>query len=170
MKTLLKSVFVIAAVVLCSNVSAQALKLAHINMQELIVSMSEYDTAMVKMQKFTKTLETELETMNVERNRKLEEYTSKSKDWTELVRQSREQEITAMNQRIQLFQEQAQENYEQENAKLMQPVVEKANKAIESVAKEQGITYVLSSQALHYRAVGSTDLLPAVKKHMGITK
>ncbi|MDR1115446.1 MAG: OmpH family outer membrane protein [Tannerella sp.] len=170
MKTTLKFVLVIAIVAFCSNVSAQALKLAHINMQELIVSMSEYDTAMVKMQKVTRGLESELETLNVERNKKIEEYTTNSKNWTDLVRQSKEQELQSINQRIQLFQEQAQESLQQENDKLMQPVLEKANKAIETVAKEQGITYVLSSQAVLYKAIDSVDLLPAVKQHMGIKK
>jgi outer membrane protein len=170
MKTILKFVLVIAIVALCSNVSAQTLKLAHINMQELIVSMSEYDTAMVKMQKVAKDLETELETLNVERNKKLEEYANNNKNWTDLVRQSREQELQAMSNRIQMFQEQAQESYQQENEKLMQPILEKANKAIEIVAKEQGIIYVLSSQALLYKAIDSVDLLPAVKQHMGIKK
>ena len=173
MKTTLKLVlFVIAVAVLCNNVSAQTPKLAHINQDELIVSMSEYDSAVVKMQKFTKVLEDELEAMGVERNKKFEEYTTKSKDWTDLVRSSKEQELNAIGQRIQLFQEQAQESIQQEQAKLFQPVYEKANKAIEDVAKEQGITYVISAnpQILLFKAVGSTDLLPSVKQKMGIKK
>jgi outer membrane protein len=170
MKITLKLVLAIAMIAFCSNISAQTLKLAHINMQELVVSMSEYDTAMVKIQKVAKDLEQELESMNVERNKKLEEYATNSKNWTDLVRTSKERELQSMNDRIQAFQAQAQESYQQENDKFMQPVFEKANKAIEVVAKEQGITYVLSSQALLYKAVGSVDLLPAVKKHIGITK
>ena len=170
MKTTLKLVLVIAVAAVCSNVSAQTPKLAHINLDELIVSMSEYDSAVVKMQKFTQVLEQELESMGVERNKKLEEYAAKSKDWTDLVRTSKEQELTAMNQRIQLFQEQAEESIRQEQAKLFQPITEKANKAIESVAKEQGITYVINAQVLYFKAVGSIDLLPAVKQHMGIKK
>jgi outer membrane protein len=50
----------------------------------------------------------------------------------------------------------------------MQPVYEKANKAIEDVAKEQGVTYVLTSQAVLFKATGTLELLPAVKKHLGI--
>ena len=170
MKTTLKLVLVIAIVAVCSNVSAQ--KIAHINFNDLIVSMSEYDSAVVKMQKFTKVLEDELEAMGVERNKKWEEYNTKSKDWTDLVRSSKEQELTAITQRIQLFQEQAQESIQQEQAKLFQPVYEKANKAIEDVAKEQGITYVISGnpQILLFKAVGSLDLLPSVKQKMGIKK
>jgi outer membrane protein len=172
MKTTLKSVLVIAAIALCSNISAQTLKLAHINMEELIVSMPEYDSAMVKLQKLEKELTQALEDMNVDRNRKLDDFTKNSSNWSELVRGSKEQEIISMNQRIQAFQEQAQETMQQDYQKLMQPVQEKANKAIESVAKEQGITYVISAntQILIFKAVGTVDLLPAVKQHLGIKK
>ena len=170
MKTTLKLVFVIAIVAMCSNVSAQNLKLAHINLQELIFSMSEYDSAQVKMQKFAQDLQQALDEMNVERNKKWEEYSAKSKDWTDLVRTSKENDLNAMNQRITQFEQQAQESYQQEEAKLMQPIVEKANKAVEAVAKEQGITYVINAQTLHYKAVGSIDLLSAVKQNLGIKK
>lgn len=172
MKTLLKLVTAVVIYTLSNGyASAQTQpKFAHINMQELIVSMAEYDSAMVKMQKITKGLEQELESMNVERNKKFEEYSTKSKDWTDLVRQSREQEIQGITSRIQQFQESAQQQIEDEQTKLMQPIYEKANKAIEAVAKEQGITYVLAAQALTYKAIDAKDLLPAVKQHLGIKK
>ena len=171
MKTTIKIVVVIVLFALCSNVSAQNFKMGYIDMDALIPTMSEYDTAMVKMQKFVQELQSELEVMNVERNRKIEEFT-KNQTWTDLVRQSKEQEILFMNQNIERFQQQAQESYQQKEAELMQPIHEKANKAIETIAKEQSITYVISAnpQILHFKAVGTVDLLPAVKKHLGITK
>jgi len=169
MKTTIKIVVVIVLFALCSNVSAQNLKLAHIDMQALIFSMPEYDSAQVKMQKFVQELQSELELMNVERNRKVEEFT-KNQTWTDLVRQSKEQEILFMNQNIERFQQQAQESYQQKENELMLPIYEKANKAIETVAKEQGFTAVLSAQALLFKGAGTVDLLPAVKKHLGINK
>jgi len=172
MKITLKLVLAITALALCSNISAQTLKLAHIDMQELIEAMPEYDSAMVKMQRFVQVLEEELDLITTERNKKLEEYTKNQANWTDLVRQSRGDEITGMNQRIQVFQEQAQESIQVEQNKLMQPVIEKANKALDKVAMEQGVTYVISSntQILLFKAPGTLDLLPAVKKQLGITK
>ena len=170
MKTTLKLALVIAIVAVCSNVSAQNLKLAHINMNELIVSMSEYDSAMVKMQNIQKDLESEMENLQVEYRRKYDDYLKVEATLTEIVKQSRQQEIQNLMQRIQMFQESAQQTIEEENNKLMQPVIEKANKAIEAVAKEQGLTYVINEQTLLYKALGSTDLLPAVKQNLGIKK
>jgi outer membrane protein len=171
MKILLKITFVFLTLSLCSSLSAQStLKLAHINAEELIMSMSDYDTAMVKFQKVQKEFETELETLSVELNRKIDEFQKNSETWTDLVKQSRQDDIISMQQRIQTYRQGAQENLEQEYNKLMQPVYEKVNKAIEAVAKEQNITYVLNAQVLSYRSADATDLLPAVKKHLGITK
>ena len=172
MKTTLKIVVAIAIVALCSNVSAQTQKFAHINIEELIVSMSEYDSAQVKLQREEKGLTQELELLNVERNRKYEEFTKNQAVWTDLVKQSRADEIQSMNQRIEQFQQTAMERLQQMQGELMQPILEKANKAIEFVAKEQGITYVISGnpQILLFKAVGTTDLLPDVKKHLGIKK
>jgi len=172
MKITLKLVLAIAAVALCSTISAQNFKLAHINMEELIVSMPEYDSAMVKMQKIQNELETEVENLQVEYRRKLDDYLKNEANLTDIVKQSRQTELQNLGQRIQTFTESAQQTLEMENGKLMQPIWEKANKAVENVAKEQEVTYVFSSnpQILIYKAIGTLDLLPAVKNHLGIKK
>ena len=172
MKTTLKLAVVIAFFALCSNVSAQNIKLAHININELIPSMPEYDSAAVKIEKVKQELEETIEGMQVEFNKKYEEFKKNEANWTELVKQSKMEELTSMNQRLQTFQQQASESYQRESDKLLQPVYEKANKAIEAVAKEKGIDYVISDnvQILLFKSVGTVDLLPAVKQYLGIKK
>jgi len=170
MKTTLKLVLVGVFVAFCSIVSAQNSKLAHINMQELIVSMPEYEAAMLELQKFGQELQNEIELLQVEFNRKYQDYLNNNTNLTDLVRRSREEELQQMSQRIQMFQQQAQESYEVESQKVIQPVLEKANKAVETVAMQQGVDMVISGepQILIFKAVGTLDLLPAVKKHLGI--
>jgi len=170
MKTTLKLVLAITVFALCSNVSAQNLKVAHINMQELVFSMPDYDSAMVKLQKFTQDLEQVLEEMQVELNKKQDDFQKNQANWSDLVKQSKNEDLVTLYQRIQTFQQQAQESYQQENDKLLQPVLEKANKAISAVANEQGITHVFSEQSLLFTATGTINLLSAVQKHLGITK
>jgi len=170
MKTTLKLVLVIAFVALCGNVSAQNIKLAYINFQELVSSMPESDSAQVKMEKVRLDLEKIMEEMQVELNRKQDEYQKNQTNWTELVKQSKTEELTSMYQRLQTFQQNASESFQQEYQKLLQPIQEKAAKAIDTVAKEQNITMVFDSQILHYKAIGTLDLLPAVKQHLGIKK
>ena len=166
MKNTVRLVFAVAIFALCSNVSAQ--KMAYINMNELIFSMPEIDSVQIKMQKIVQGAEDELESLNVELNRKFDEYTKNQANWTDLVKQSKSQDIQRMQTNIQEFQQMAQESIQQEQQKLMQPVQEKATKAIEAVAKEQKIEGVIDSQVLYFKAVSMVDLLPAVKAHLGI--
>lgn len=51
---------------------------------------------------------------------------------------------------------------------LVQPLIDKAKKAIEEVAKENGFTYIIdtSSGALLYS--GGEDILPLVKKKLNL--
>ena len=52
----------------------------------------------------------------------------------------------------------------------MQPVIEKARKAIEEVAKEQGLLYVFDMAAGNpiYASEESVDMLPLVKARLGL--
>ena len=171
MKTIVKIVVAIVLVALCSNVSAQTtLKLAHINKSDLIVSMPEYEAAMVELQKIEQSLMDTMEELQVEYRKKLDDYTRNFDNWADLVKQTKMEELQSMQNRIQVFQENAQETMQIEQQKVFQPIIEKADKAIEDVAKEQGVTYVINgdSQILLFKAVGTLDLLPAVKAHLGI--
>ena len=171
MKNLLKFVLVIAIITFCTTGYAQKpVKLAHINMQELVPSMPEFDSLQVKMQKITKELENELELLQVEYRRKFDEYNTNQKNWTDLVRRSREDELMQMNQKVEQFRQSAELSIQEEQEKMLQPILEKANKAIDSVAKEQGLTYVLdaSPQIIRYKSADSQDILPLVKQNLGI--
>ena len=176
MKNIVKLVFVIAFVALCSKVltkTTQAtIKLAHINKMELAMTMPEHDSAQVKLQKFVKELQEFLDELQVELNKKQDEYQKNQANWSELVRESKMQDLVTMSQKVQASQQQAEEKYNLEYQKIFQPVIEKADKAIETVAKEQGVTYVINGdpQVLLFKAVGTLDLLPLVKTHLGIKK
>jgi outer membrane protein len=173
MKNLFKFVFVVVVLAVFGDCAyaQKVVKLAHIDSQALIQTMPEYDSAVVKIQKIGKELEAEMESQQVELNRKYEEFQKNQAGWTELVRNSRQQELVTMQQKLEEFRQSAGESFQQEQAKVFQPVREKAIKAIEEVAKEQGITYVLEAQGVVlFKSIDSQDLLPAVKQHLGIKK
>ena len=172
MKITFKLVFAVVAFSLCCNISAQNQKIAHISMDELIMSMPEYDSATVKLERIRQDLINILDEMQVEFKKKQDELSKNQANMTEIVKQARNEELASMYQRIQAREQSAQETIQQEEVKLMQPILEKSNKAIEAVAKEQGVSYVISAnpQIILYKAVGTLDLLPLVKKHLGITK
>ena len=150
---------------------AQAFKFGHINSDELIRSMPEYDSAMAKLEKTRKELVNALEIMQVELNNKYEAYNKESKNLTDLVRQTKEQELQDIQGRIQEFQTNAQTKLQEEQTTLTQPIFTKVDKAIKDVGKEGGFIYVFDvakGQVLYFDDTKSTGILPLVKTKLGI--
>ncbi len=153
------------------NALAQGFKFAHINSDELIKSMPEYDSATVKLEKQQKELVNALELLRVELNNKADAYTKEMKTLTELVRQTKEQELNDMQTRIQTFQTNAQTTLQEQQTALYQPIFNKADKAIKDVGKEGGYIYVFDvakGQLLYFDETKSTNILSVVKTKLGL--
>jgi outer membrane protein len=153
------------------NVLAQNFKFAHINKSVLIQAMPEYDSATVKLQKTQKELSNALEIMQVELNNKYEAYNKDSKNLTDVVKQVKEQELADMQKRIQDSQTNFQVKLQDLNTSLIQPIVAKADKAIQDVGKEGGFVYVFDvsgGQVLYFDETKSTNIMPQVKTKLGL--
>lgn len=152
----------------------KALKFGHINKQEIIVLMPERDSARVKLEKYGQDLGDQLEAMNVELNKKIEEVTKKEKEGTlsDLVKKTKYEEIQQMQNRISEFQQNANTEYNQKQAELLQPIVEKLDKAIGEVGKEGGFMYIFdtSSNTIPYISADSQNVTAQVKAKLGIKK
>jgi outer membrane protein len=153
------------------NVSkAQTLKFGHINIQQLIQVMPERTTAVEELEKTATELEDILGTMQTELQNMFTDYTEKRETMSDLVRQAKEEDIQAKQQRIETFRMQSEQQLQQKQQELMQPIITKADSAISEVAKEQGLIYVfdVSSRVVLYQSNQSIDILPLVKKKLGI--
>jgi outer membrane protein len=169
MKNIVK-VLAVGCVMLLSSLSADAQKIAHISLDSLIGIMPESKTAQQAVQDYAKQLEQQVTAMQTELQTKYETYQATSKDMAEVVRASKEKELNDLNQRITDFQQQAQQDYQRKSAELSKPVYEKAKKAIDQVAKENGYKYVLdTSTGLVIYNEPADDIIGLVIKKMGIT-
>ncbi len=151
----------------------QNYKFGHINAQELIVLMPERDSATTKMENYGKELQEQVESMQVEFNTKLNTYQQKQATWTAGILEAKQKELQDLQARIQEFQQTAQEDFQKMQQVLLRPVIEKANKAIETVAKREGFIYIFDISAgsiPYFNPEQSVDLLPLVKKELNITK
>ena len=148
---------------------AQSFKTGHINRDDIIMAMPDYDTAMKSYNAFGQELTNALELMQVELNNKYDQFTKEEKNLTDLVKANKAQEITDMQTRINNFQQQAQVQLQEKQAELLNPIIEKANNAINAVAKEGGYIYIYDVRTLVYvDTVKSTDIGPLVKTKLGI--
>jgi outer membrane protein len=169
MKNLFKLAFV-SVTIIASSFTANAQKIAHINLDSLISIMPETKTATQSVQDYAKQLETQVTAMQTELQTKYEDYQAKQNDMPALVKASKEKELNDLNQRIQDFQQQAQTDYQKKSAELSKPVYEKAKKAIDQVAKENGYKYVLdTSTGLVIYNEPADDIFNLAVKKLGIT-
>jgi len=166
-----KIIFLFITVVFSTTLFAQTtLKIGHVNSQELLQAMPESDSAQKKLDKAVKELQSQLEAMQVEFNNKYQDYVSKKDTYSDLIKQTKEADLQQMNQRIQQFQANAEQDIQKQRTDIFKPVLDKANKTISEVAKANGFTYILdlSAGTVIYHSDNSTDILPLVKQKLGL--
>lgn len=170
----MKRIFLVALVAClffaAGNVNAQDLKFGHINTAELLQQMPERDSARVKLQNYSQMLQQDMETLQVEYQKKVQTYLEKQEAYSDLVRQSKEQELQDMQRRIQEFQQTAQQDYAQKESELLQPIMKKAEDAINRVGEANGFIYIfdISAGNIVFHSTKSVDVLPLVKKELGL--
>jgi outer membrane protein len=121
-------------------------KVAHINLEELVRSMPEFQTNMSELEKIAKDYEIELENLNKEYIAKRQDYAADEQNQTRVTNANRAQELADMENRIIQYRQTINQDLQNKNFELMKPVYEKANAAIDKIASSQGFDYVLNSQ------------------------
>jgi outer membrane protein len=153
-----------------SHAQTQApLKIGYVDFNTLLQAMPGIDTVRTALQVYQGTLTDQMDQMRVEFENKYLDYQSKSPTLPDAVKQSKEQELQQLQERIDAFQQQAQTDLQTKQQKLLQPLIDEAKAAVEAVAKEKGYTYVLNAiEDVVLYSTPANDLMPAVKQKLGI--
>ncbi len=163
---------VIVAVVLLSGfctTGVYAQKIGYVSMQELVTGMPEMKHVQDSLQSMQKELQTQSQVMQQEYTSKLQDYDKGSKTWSDAVKQVKTSELQDLSNRIQSFNQAAQEKMQTTQSALLQPVVEKAQRAVGEIAKEKGLAYVIDNSAdiLVFKPAGD-DITTAAKAKLGV--
>lgn len=163
----MKNLILIAATLLTTAVFGQ--KLGHINSNDLLLAMPERTAVEDNIKKYAQSLESQLATMTKEYQAKVQNYQASEATMTEAIKQDKIKEITNLEERIGEFQQTAQQDLQKKEETLLKPIIDKARKAIEEVAKENSYTYIFDSGlgVLLYKK-DSDNILPLVKKKLGL--
>lgn len=169
MKKNLIFLFVAMFAIGTSAFAQKTIKLGHINSSELMQIMPGKDSAQTAFQAEVSLLESELTAMQEELQKKYNDYQERKAQMTDLIRGTKEQELTDLNQRIQTYQQNAQQKLQEKEKELLQPIIDRAKEAIAAVAKENGYTYIFDTSAgtLLYQQ-DSDDIMALVKKKLGL--
>lgn len=173
MKKILKIVLTVAFVAGSTSVFAQ--KLGRINMQELVFAMPETAEMQKNLEAYQKELQDQLETIGVEFNNKLNEYTKQVSDknstMSDSVRQLKEKELNDLKTRYDEFVQVSQQDMQKKQGELLEPIIVKAQDAVKEVSKAGGYTVVYDTSVnavAYFDEAVVTDILPAVKTKLGI--
>lgn len=167
---LIKLLVLSAAMLVGVAANGQELKFGHIDVQKLISEIPEKIAAEKTLQEEAKKLEDQLKVMGSDLEKKYTEYMSQRDSLPDLIRATKEKEIQDADQRIKNYQGMAQQSIGQKEQQLLQPIIEKVQKAIDAVGAENGLIYIfdISSQVVLYHSEKSIDAAPLVKAKMGI--
>jgi outer membrane protein len=131
--------------------------------------MPESDSARKVGQNHYQMLEAEIESMQKEYQQKVQDYQAHEKTYTDLIKNTKQQEIQDIGQRIQGFQSSAQSDLQRFNDSITRPIINKAKAAVSSVAKEHHYNYVFdTSSGIVLYSEDTDDIFGLVADKLGI--
>ncbi|MFV0591890.1 MAG: OmpH family outer membrane protein [Draconibacterium sp.] len=157
------------ALLITGLVQAQTtLKIAHVNVQELVQSHPLLDSIHGVIEQETKDMQQVYSDMLNEQQTKMDVFEKESAGYSELMKKTKQEELLALAQKVQSFNQNAQQTLRQRNMELIQPVYQSVTAAIAEVAKEKSITYVLdvSTGAVAYMAPDAVDITELVREKL----
>ena len=166
----MKKILLIAAMAVMSvAASAQSLKWAYVDFNELIMLMPEMDEARATLDENAKTNEEILVAMYEEYQTKMTQYQQKAETWTPAIRESKEKEIMEIQARFEQTQQSLQQEIQLLQQNLQAPIYEKAQTTVAELAKAQGIAFVFEKSSLLYvDPAQGVDLTPEARKALNI--
>lgn len=170
MKGQLRKSTLLAVILLgISVVGVAQTKFGHINSEQLISMMPESATIEKELETLGKTFDDELKSMYSEFEAKGKKYEAEAATKGDAINKSRAKEMQDMQQRMQQYQQSAQQEIQKKRFDLLQPILERAQKAIDEVAKEKNLDYIFdASKGQLLFAKESKNVLDDVKKKLGI--
>ena len=165
----MKRILLILSVAIVLPIVAQAQQIAYINYQEVMEVMPELKVVQSKIDTLTQQYEGEFLKMRQEYENKVKEFQDGEKTMPESIKEMKYREIMDLQQRIELFQQNIQQELQTKQREFMAPVLEKLKKAIEEVGKENKYLYILDSNAILYLdETNAVNAKEQVKKKLGL--
>ena len=165
-----KAYLILATLAISLGLQAQnPVKLGHLNTQELLLLMPERAEAEAKLNTLSTQLEGRLKVLSTEYQSKIQGFQALPADTPQSTVEDMRGEIVAMEKRITDFRTNAQNDLGSKEEELVQPMIEKLQKAIDEVGAENGFTYVFDLSAGSVVYHNSDDITVLVKTKLGIT-
>jgi outer membrane protein len=171
MKSLKKALVLLSLIALVSftGTSQTGAKFGYIDSNEILSLMPETDSLQKELKAYADYLDQQMSSMGMEYQTKVASYQDNVATMSDLIRQTKEKEITDLQARIQAFQQSADQDLSAKQAELFNPLIEKVKKGISDVAREHNYNYIfdVGTGALVFYENGD-NVLPLVKAKLGV--
>ena len=164
----MKKFFLIAATALLTLGASAQVKIGRVNSNELVQLTDDYLQAMKTISAAAKEADETSQSMIDEFQTKYQQY-QQAASWTDAIRQSKEKELTEIQQRIQEFQQTVQQELSQQQNELMAPIVKKVQEAVQGIAKSKGLSVLFDDGTLvYYDDATVVNITPDARKALNI--
>ncbi|HHT30603.1 MAG TPA: OmpH family outer membrane protein [Petrimonas mucosa] len=143
---------------------------AYVNTTELLSAFPAKEAATQQLIALSENYKKELELMQNEYNKKYSDYITYQGSLAENIKLRRMQELTELENKMQQFMQLAQQDIEQQENALLEPLKQQISEAIHQVGIEQNFTviYDLANPGIAFVNPVAVDANPLVKAKLGI--
>ena len=153
------------------NTEANKQKFGYISYNQVLQKMPELITAQASTEELRAKYEAEAKRAEDEFQRKFAEFLQGQKDFPPSIMQKRQLELQDLMDKSIAFRQESQRLMKQAKKEFEAPVVEKLNKAIQTVASQQDLLFVLNTDdnAVPFiNPLAGIDITEAVLIHLGL--
>ncbi len=165
-----KKILLAILIALPMSVVAQTVKIGVIDLQTLIQESPETAEVQKQLQDAQAKYQGDLQKLHDEFQKAYDEYSKLKSDASTpaAILERHEKTLGEMQQRIQQNTQTYDQDLQQQQYQLMSPIIDKVQKAAQTVGQEQGLTIIIPTEAAIYMSADVVDVNPLVKTKLGI--
>ena len=172
----IKSIFfavVFATIGFGAQAQGVSMKIGYTNVEYVLSQMPEAKQVDSNYKAYETQLQNQLQSKGAELQTKVQEYQAGAENMTDLTRADKEAELQSLNQRLETFQRQAQQDLQKKQSELYAPLFEKIGVAVKAVRTESGYDMIFSTGVpgvdILLDADEKYDVSDLIFKKLGIT-
>ena len=151
---------------------AQDVKIAYINTQEVFAAMPELSNIETQLSQKQEQINKNGQALIDEFNKKTEEFEASAANASETIIQDQQKQLQSIQERYQLFLQNSQQEMNQLQQQLLEPLNQKIADAIKSIGDANSYTYVFDVSTMQspivYVNPSATDITQDVKTQLGL--
>jgi outer membrane protein len=161
------TILLISAGIFGFSTTTNAQKIGYISADEIIQLMPEAATVQNQLDQYQQSLSQNAQDKQNALNEAIQKFIKDSTTMSPSLKEVKRSDLQKQQQELAGEQQRMQNDFEQKRQELSIPIQKKLQAAIEAVAKENGYTYVMPTQALIVMPPGN-DIGPLVIKKLGL--